>query len=79
VVYRPRRGGESKTPLVRTAARYLYEILRLRLTEFRDMAPWTPARPFYLEPPASSAAEAREREPEPEPEPERSGGVSSST
>jgi dolichol-phosphate mannosyltransferase len=59
VIYRPRRGGESKTPLLRTAARYFYEILRLRVTEVRDTAPWTAPRPFYIEPPAGSHDRSR--------------------
>ena len=65
VIYEPRRGGESKTPLLRTAVRYLGEIVRLRISQFRDVAPRTPPRPFYAERPHPRTAGDRDDPPRP--------------
>lgn len=47
VVYGRRRGGASKTSVVRTACRYLYEIARLRYDAWRHPPPQE-ARPAFL-------------------------------
>ena len=47
VVYGRRRGGASKTALVRTSCRYLYEIARLRYSSWRHPEPQR-APPAFL-------------------------------
>jgi dolichol-phosphate mannosyltransferase len=47
VVYGRRRGGVSKTSLLRTSCRYLYEIARLRWSSWRHPEPQR-ARPAFL-------------------------------
>ena len=47
VVYGRRRGGSSKTSLAKTTARYLFEIVRLRVSYWNDPTP--PTLPLFFQ------------------------------
>lgn len=47
VVYGPRKGGTSKTSLLKTTCQYLYEIVKFRVRYLRPPMPDVMPQPFY--------------------------------